>query len=459
MLDELRNGAGSLGVDDLLHGRVRVHTTIDSRVQQIATEAVERGLQRYERRHSTRAGETQAAVVVLRNADAAVLAEVGGRRLYQGREGRYTDFNRATQAMRQPGSALKPLVYAAALRAGASLDTFLLDEPIDVEGTSAGAVKAIANYDHIYRGPIRLREALAESRNAATVWLARAVGMPNILSTARDLGMEVALPPYLSTALGASEVSLRELANVYRALASGMTAHPHVVERLESAAQKVVYETTERGRAIAIPELPMIQEALRGVVRLPNGTAHSLAGRSFPISVMGKTGTSNDCRDAVFVGSTYGPDGITVAVWVGRDDFSPLGRGESGGRVALPVFRDIMAQVYRPDVLGASPRMPTAIDRSIDNYVAWQAVMAEADAAAPEALEPAWGPYRYGNAAFNFPTDADDAPAPRLRAIERGRSICAAVAGGTVCIPRASAPPGWRAAAESAVRPAAWLEP
>jgi penicillin-binding protein 1A len=439
VLAELRQGVGGFGVNDLLHGRVRVHTSIDTPLQRIAEEAVEDGLQRYERRHPARAGTTQAAVVVLRNADAAILAEVGGRQHYDGRAVRYTDYNRARQALRQPGSALKPLVYLTALRAGASLDTLVLDEPIDVQSASPTQVKAIANYDETFRGPIRLREALAESRNAATVWLAREVGMPGILRTAHELGIDTPLQPYLSTALGASEVTLRELANVYRALASGIAARPHVIERMENPRREVVYQTTEHGRPLHMPELRMIQEGLRGVVRLPGGTARALAARGFPVAVIGKTGTSSEFRDALFVGSSYGPDGITVAVWMGRDDHEPLGGGESGARVALPVFRDIMAKAYQPGVRGAAPRLPDSIERGIDAYLSWRAIMADDAAPRPDISglhAPALGGGRLAFAAAR----------PQVVESARGTWLCANVSGGTVCMPKASAPPSWLSA-------------
>ena len=105
----------------------------------------------------------------------------------------------------------------------------------------------------------------------------------------------------------------------------------------------------------------MIQEGLRGVVRLPGGTAHSLSARSFPIPVMGKTGTTSDFRDALFVGSTYGPQGITVAVRIGFDDNRPLGERETGGRLALPIFRAVMLRVYKDDLVGPVPKFPREI--------------------------------------------------------------------------------------------------
>ena len=114
------------------------------------------------------------------------------------------------------------------------------------------------------------------------------------------------------------------------------------------------------------PTLRLIQEGLRGVVRLPSGTAHALDGRDFPIPVMGKTGTTSDFRDALFVGSTYGRPGITVAVRIGFDDNRTLGDKETGGRAALPIFREIMLRVYRDELVGPVPQFPRAIEDGID---------------------------------------------------------------------------------------------
>jgi membrane carboxypeptidase/penicillin-binding protein len=128
----------------------------------------------------------------------------------------------------------------------------------------------------------------------------------------------------------------------------------------------VLYEAPGPAGEIRAPGLRLIQEGLRGVVRLPGGTAHGLDNRSFPIAVMGKTGTTNEFRDALFVGSTYGPQGITVAVRIGFDDDRPLGAKETGGRTALPIFREIMLRVYRAGgARAADPPRDRAGDRRI----------------------------------------------------------------------------------------------
>jgi penicillin-binding protein 1A len=390
VLEELtRQGGGRFTVEDLLQGRISIHSTVDGRAQAIVNEALEHGLALYEQRHRRSKGLIQGSVVVLRNGDAAILAETGGRRMFKDRSTLYSDLNRVTGSLRQPGSAWKPMVYLAAFRRGLDLDSTVPDAPIRVPTGGAGTVKWIENYDHRFKGPIPVRQALAESRNAVAVWLAREVGISEVNRTARELGIRSPLHPFISTALGASEVRLLELASAYRAMASGVLAEPHVIARVTDASGEVVlYEAPGATPAAGGPsgaELSLIQEGLRGVVRLPEGTAHALDGLDFPIAVMGKTGTTSHFRDALFVGSTYGPQGITVAVRVGFDDNRTLGERETGARAALPVFREIMLRIYQESIVGPPPRFPCDIEARIDKYLATLPVR-EARRAEPPSL-------------------------------------------------------------------------
>jgi len=370
VFDELRrHGAGRFGVEDLFQGRILVHATVDQRVQTIVNEALETGLALYEKRHPQAKGLIQGSVVVLRNADAAILAEAGGRNFYENRYARYSDFNRATGALRQAGSAWKPLVYLAAFRQGLKLDTTVPDEPIAVRMGADRPVKWIANYDKEFRGPIPMRQALAESRNAVAVWITREIGLNRVIRASRELGIRTPLQPYITTALGASEVRLLELAGAYRAMASGILAEPYIIDRVTGASGEVFYEAARTALEFDSRHLNLIQEGLRGVVRIPEGTAHSLYGRDFPIPVMGKTGTTSEFRDALFVGSTYGPQGVTVAVRIGFDDNRTLGDRETGGRAALPIFREIMLRTYQLELLGAAPSFPREIEDGIDQYL------------------------------------------------------------------------------------------
>jgi len=349
--NDARLSAGQLAL-----GRIRVHSTVHGEIQRIANRALEQGLAAYEKRHPGSEGVVQGSVVVLSNADARILAETGGRQVFKARPSSYTDLNRVTDTRRQPGSVMKPIVYLAAFQEGVTLDTLVPDSPLLLPMGFGRPLKSVRNYDGEFKGPIAVRQALAESRNAATVWVARAVGMPSVLR--------------MSTALGASEVQLLELANAYRSIASGVLAEPFVVDYVATSAGEVIFRRQPQVEPLRVnPDvLRQVQEGLRGVVRLPGGTAHSLS--SLPLAVMGKTGTTSAYRDALFVGSTFGRAGITVAVRIGYDDNRVLGPGETGGRTALPVFREIVSRVYEAKLVPPAARFPGELEDSISQYLA-----------------------------------------------------------------------------------------
>lgn len=378
VLEELSALHPELGVDDLLQGQLQVHSTVDLRIQRIVSDALEHGLESYEKRHPKAKGVVQGSVVVLNNRDGSVLAETGGRQVYNGRATSYSDFNRVRRSMRQPGSAMKPMVYLAAFRQGDfTLETLVPDEPISVPNGGSER-KWISNYDGQFKGMIPIREALAESRNAVAIWITAQIGIDAVLRTSSSLGVQTPLQRYMTTALGASEVNLLELATAYRTIASGVLAKPYVIRRIVRDLEPPLDRDEPRAQPTVVddPALQLIQEGLRGVVRIPTGTGHSLDARAFPIAVMGKTGTTSDFRDALFVGSTYGVDGITVAVRIGFDDNRSLGNKETGGRLALPVFRELMLKVYQEGLLGAAPAFPRPMEERISSYLA-------GDAAAP----------------------------------------------------------------------------
>jgi len=279
VLDELEAGHPELGLEDLLQGRIQVDSTVDARVQTIANGALQHGLERYEQRHPGARGLTQGSVVVLKNRDGSILAEVGGRQVYRGRAAAYSDFNRVTESLRQPGSAMKPIVYLAAFRYGGfTLETLVPDEPISVSNGSADVRKWISNYDGRFKGLIPVRQALAESRNAVAIWITEQVGIDSVLRTAHSLGVQTTLQRYATTALGASEISLLELATAYRTIASGVLAPAFVIRQIVRGSGDVISgdQPIPRPAAIDRDALALIQEGLRGVVRIPTGTAHAL---------------------------------------------------------------------------------------------------------------------------------------------------------------------------------------
>jgi penicillin-binding protein 1A len=247
-----------------------------------------------------------------------------------------------TQARRQPGSAFKLFVYLAALRAGWTPDSLIDDSPITIEGWTP------VNSDRVYRGRITLREAFARSSNAATVRLSQSVGRQNVIRAARDLGISTPLPDKPSLALGTAGVSLLELTSAYAAVASGR--YPVVARGLpEEQAPEGLSAffrsagTLDRQRDWA-PMLDLLYAAAN------NGTGHRAA---LAVPTFGKTGTTQENRDALFVGFA---GNLVVGVWVGRDDNKSLGK-VSGGTVPAEIWRNFMNSALAID-RGRGPQLP-----------------------------------------------------------------------------------------------------
>jgi len=324
-LPELPNGsyfadwvmpaARALGGDDAYAQRT-VETTLDYRLQRAAEAAARRGVP---------AG-AQVALVAMRT-DGRVVAMVGGR------DYRASPFNRAVQARRQPGSTFKLFVYLAALRAGMTPDDLVEDEPITISGWSP------SNADGRYRGRITLREAFARSSNVAAVRLAQRVGPDAVVQAARDLGVTSPLEADASIALGTSGVTLLELTSAYAAIAAG--AYPVRSRGLPDVQESWFDRLRHRQHRIGEEQLDMLRDLLSATVREGTGRAARLDRQVF-----GKTGTTQDNRDAIFVGFA---DGLVTAVWVGRDDNKPM-RGIAGGNVPARIWRDFMTSA-----LGAHP--------------------------------------------------------------------------------------------------------
>jgi penicillin-binding protein 1A len=310
-------------------GEVKVETTLDWSLQRIAERAVSRA-----------PAGAQAALVAMRP-DGEVVAMVGGRS--------YSDspFNRVTQARRQPGSAFKLFVYLAALRSGWTPDSIIEDKPITIGGWTP------ENSDRVYRGKITLREAFARSSNAATVRLSQKVGRNNVIRAARDLGITTPLPDKPSLALGTGGVSLLELTSAYAAVASGR--YPVVARGLPQQDAPEGIASFLRGggyleeRRDREPMLDLLYAAAN------DGTGRRAA---LAVPTFGKTGTTQDNRDALFVG--FAGD-LVVGVWVGRDDNKSLG-GVVGGTVPAEIWHNFMSSALAIDH-SAGPRLPLSFER------------------------------------------------------------------------------------------------
>ena len=300
-------------------GEVKVETTLDADLQRIAVRAIGRAS----------IGDAQAALVAMRP-DGRVVAMIGGKNYAT------SPFNRATQARRQPGSAFKLFVYLAALRAGWTPNSIIEDRPITIDGWTP------ANSDGVFRGSITLREAFSRSSNAATVRLSESVGRANVMRAARELGISTPLPDSPSLALGTAGVSLLELTSAYAAVASGrypVTARGLPLDEEEGSTLSAFFQ---RGGSLDsrrdwAPMLDMLYAAAN------NGTGHRAA---LAIPTFGKTGTSQDNRDALFVGFA---GNLVVGVWVGRDDDRPLGSKVSGGTAPARIWKDFMVSAIAVD--------------------------------------------------------------------------------------------------------------
>jgi penicillin-binding protein 1A len=293
------------------------------------TASVKRGPTKSERAVAL-AGGPEGAVVVLDIKSRRVLAVVGGYGFKAG------DFNRATMAKRQAGSTFKPFVYAAAIDSGEMTPATIVNDAPEVYN-----LWKPENYEKgEFEGPVRLRHALAKSINTVAIRVTHDITPDRVANLAKAMGVESPMPKTLSLALGSGEVTPLELTNAFATFAAGgKVAPPQVLRRV--AGKAVPAAATKQ---VLKPEVAyVVTDMMRSVVT--EGTAG--AAKALKLDVAGKTGTSNDARDAWFVGMT---SEVVVGVWVGFDDFKrPLGRGEAGGKTALPVFVDLMKKVGKRD--------------------------------------------------------------------------------------------------------------
>ena len=348
-----------------------MYTTLDTALQERAEAALSRGLERLERdapavRRNLEARRLQGAVVVTRPEDGAILALVGGRDYAD------TQFNRALHARRQPGSCFKPFVYLAGFeRAGGphglTPATELQDRPLEL--VSGGRTGRPSNRDGTFRGSVTAREALQDSINVATVRAATRVGLDAVIETAAACGIETPLRALPSLALGAQEVTPVELAAAYGTLASGgVRADLWIIAEIRDRDGGRL-DRPERSIRRVIDEAPvfLVNDVLRGV--LETGTARRARTLGYGGPAAGKTGTSDDARDAWFVG--YTPE-LLALVWVGYDDNARIGVG--GSSAALPIWVDLMAGSEAFGSGRGFRRPPGVVRRRVDPETGYLAV-------------------------------------------------------------------------------------
>lgn len=302
-----------------------VETTIQPGLQTLAERVIRKRLKNQDKARNV----SQAAFVAIAP-NGEVMALVGGKDYAK------SQFNRAVKAQRQPGSAFKPFVYLTAIEQGASPGTIEVDEPVTI-----GKWKP-ENYNRRYHGAVSLKKALALSLNTVAAKIGAAAGPENVALTAQRLGIRSPLQANASIALGTSEVNLLELTGAFVPFANGgTTVIPHVVTRITSRDGKVLYQRQGSGLGASISEydLGAINEMMRAVVQ--NGTGRR--ARLKRQDVGGKTGTSQDYRDAWFIGYTAH---LVAGVWVGNDDNSPTKR-VTGGSLPAQIWRDVMAVAHK----------------------------------------------------------------------------------------------------------------
>jgi penicillin-binding protein 1A len=280
-----------------------------------------------------------------------VLCMIGGRDFEK------SQFNRATQAIRQPGSAFKPIIYAAALDKGFTEASVLIDSPIVFDDHSLKGPWKPANYDEQFWGPILFRKALIHSRNVVTVKLLAQIGVNYAINYARQLGISSPLTPTLALALGASGVTLEELITAYSPfIDQGERVQPYLIEKILDRKGRLVEKHQLVRESVISPQTAYIMtNLLQGVVEEGTGQKAKELGRP----AAGKTGTTNEMKDAWFIG--YTPSAL-AGVWVGYDDHTlSLGKGETGGRAACPIWLYFMKEWLKNEPIESFPIPPGVV--------------------------------------------------------------------------------------------------
>jgi penicillin-binding protein 1A len=345
-----------LGKETLYQGGLAIHTTLNTSAQQLAQNAVREGLDRISARSPQKeSSHLQGALIALDPSNGHIKAMVGGY------DFSVSQFNRAVQAKRQPGSAFKPVIYAAALEKGFNASDVLLDTPMVYTDPRSRKKWRPQNFSHEFSGTVTLRRALEKSLNVPTVRLLQDLGIEYSIDLARRLGIRSRLNPYLSLALGTSEVSLLELSAAYGAFAAqGVYSKPIGITRVYDRNGRLL-ERHEPEQQIALDEESayLITYLLQGVVQ--SGTGQVALALERPVAA--KTGTTDDYSDAWFVG--YTPE-LVAGAWVGYDDRLPIGPGETGARAAGPIWLSFMQGTLKHKAPAYFPVPSSLVFRRVD---------------------------------------------------------------------------------------------
>ena len=327
------------GADLVFKGGLHVYTTLSPTLQLKAESSLRDGLRALETRRASSAGKDappperpEGALLAIEPQTGYIRAMVGGYDFFK------SEFNRAVQARRQPGSAFKPFVYMAALEAGQTPASVVDDSPIQYP-LAGGKIWKPDNYDRKFRGPITYQQALEESINVAAIKVQERTGIRHTVDIARRLGVDSPLQENLSIALGTSDLTLLELTSAYGALANqGVWIKPTAVRYVLDSQHKLLEENVPQGRQALPADLAYVTlHMMKGTVLRGTGQAASALGRP----VAAKTGTTNDYSNAWFIGFT---PSLATGVWVGYDRPRSLGKDETGSRVAVPIWTTFMKE-------------------------------------------------------------------------------------------------------------------
>ncbi|MGG6264948.1 transglycosylase domain-containing protein [Leptolyngbya sp. AN03gr2] len=334
------------GRDAVLKGGMRIQTTIDSRMQRIAEDTARRWLGTL---NAQGVYADQMSIVSVDPRTQFVKAMVGGV------DAKKSQFNRATQALRQPGSAFKPFVYYAAFASGRyAPDSTILDAPVSYpDGYETYSPQ---NYDRSFGGAMTLRRALETSRNIPAIKLGQEVGLNKVVEICRSIGIKSPIDPVISLPLGSVDLTPLEMAASYAAFANnGWYSDTTLIAQVTDSSGNVILDNTPKPRLVLDSwASAALNDAMQGVITRGTATAAQI-GRP----AAGKTGTTSSERDIWFVG--YVPQ-LSTAVWVGNDDYTPLGQGATGGTFVAPIWRDFMSQALQ-DVPVERFRPPSDFDR------------------------------------------------------------------------------------------------
>ena len=325
--------ATKYGQETLTTGGLTVYTYLSPAVQQRAVAAIQRGVAALGPT-GIKGEKPQAAMVVMETATGKVRAVAGGT------DFKRSQFDRAIQARRQPGSAFKPIVYAAALEKGFAPDSLFMDEPLSLAGASRGRTWEPKNFDNKYHGLTTLETGLIHSRNIVAIKLLQEVGINRVVRMARDLGISSKIKPDLTLALGSSGISLLEMTGAYSAFANhGYFTPPLFIEKIIDRHGNVLEENLPaKTRVMSDKTANDMDHMLQEVIRQGTGTQ----ARGLKTAAAGKTGTTDNNMDAWFIGYT---GEFLTGVWVGHDTNISLGKSGSGGQAAAPIWLDFMKQV------------------------------------------------------------------------------------------------------------------